>query len=42
MKDVPALFLWYEPKIYGLNRRVQTFAPTGDEHIRHAEITLAE
>jgi peptide/nickel transport system substrate-binding protein len=42
MDDAPALFLWFEPKIYGLNQRVQNFNPTGDEHIRLAEITLAE
>jgi peptide/nickel transport system substrate-binding protein len=42
MEDAPALFLWYEPKIYGLNTRVQGFAPTGDEHLRFAEVTLAE
>ncbi len=42
MEDAPALFLWYEPKIYGLNSRVQGFAPTGDEHLRFAEVTLAE
>ena len=42
MEDAPGLFLWYEPKIYGLNTRVQGFAPTGDEHLRFAEVTLAE
>jgi peptide/nickel transport system substrate-binding protein len=42
MEDAPALFLWYEPKIYGLNTRVQGFAPTGDEHLRFAEVTQAE
>ena len=41
MDDAPALFLWYEPDIYGINRRVQNFAPTGDERIRLAGLTLA-
>jgi peptide/nickel transport system substrate-binding protein len=40
--DAPALFLWYEPKIYGLNKRVQGFSPTGDEHLRFAGVSLAE
>jgi peptide/nickel transport system substrate-binding protein len=42
MEDAPALFLWYEPKIYGLHERVQNFAPTGDERIRVVGLTLAE
>ena len=40
MDDAPAIFLWYEPDIYGINRRVQNFAPTGDERIRLASLTL--
>jgi peptide/nickel transport system substrate-binding protein len=42
MDAAPALFLWYEPDIYGVNRRVQGFAPTGDERIRLAGISLSE
>ena len=42
MEDAPAIFLWYEPDIYGVNRRVQGFAPTGDERIRLAGLSLAE
>ncbi|MDF3040170.1 MAG: extracellular solute-binding protein family 5 [Thermomicrobiales bacterium] len=41
-EDAPAIFLWYEPDIYGVNRRVQGFAPTGDERIRLAGLSLAE
>jgi hypothetical protein len=42
MDAAPAIFLWYEPDIYGLNRRVQGFAPTGDERIRLAGLSLAD
>ncbi len=42
MDAAPAIFLWYEPDIYGVNRRVQGFAPTGDERIRLAGLSLAE
>jgi len=42
MDEAPAIFLWYEPDIYGLKRRVQNFNPTGDERIRLAGLTLAE
>jgi peptide/nickel transport system substrate-binding protein len=41
MDEAPAIFLWKEPDIYGLNTRVQNFAPTGDERIRLAGLTLA-
>lgn len=41
MEEAPAIFLWYQPDIYGINKRVQNFAPTGDERIRVAEMTLA-
>jgi peptide/nickel transport system substrate-binding protein len=42
MEQAPAIFLWKEPDIYGLNERVQNFNPTGDERIRLAGMTLAE
>jgi peptide/nickel transport system substrate-binding protein len=41
MEEAPAIFLWYQPDIYGINTRVQNFNPTGDERIRVAEMTLA-
>jgi peptide/nickel transport system substrate-binding protein len=41
MEDAPAIFLWFQPDIYGINKRVQNFAPNGDERIRVAGITLA-
>lgn len=41
MDQAPAIFLWYQPDIYGINKRVQNFNPTGDERIRVAEMTLA-
>ena len=42
MEQAPAIFLWKEPDIYGLNERVQNFQPTGDERIRLAAMTLAD
>ena len=41
MEEAPAIFLWFQPDIYGINKRVQNFAPNGDERIRVAGITLA-
>jgi peptide/nickel transport system substrate-binding protein len=41
MEEAPAIFLWYQPDIYGIDTRVQNFNPTGDERIRVAEMTLA-
>jgi peptide/nickel transport system substrate-binding protein len=42
MDGAPAIFLWKEPSIYGLSKRVQNFTPTGDERIRLAGMTLTE
>jgi peptide/nickel transport system substrate-binding protein len=42
MDGAPAIFLWKEPDIYGVSKRVQNFAPTGDERIRVAPLSLAE
>jgi peptide/nickel transport system substrate-binding protein len=42
MEGAPAIFLWKEPDIYALNKRVQNFEPTGDERIRLAPMTLED
>jgi peptide/nickel transport system substrate-binding protein len=41
MEEAPAIFLWYQPDIYGINTRVQNFTPNGDERIRVAGMTLS-
>ncbi|MDF3039780.1 MAG: extracellular solute-binding protein family 5, partial [Thermomicrobiales bacterium] len=41
MEEAPAIFLWYQPDIYGINTRVQGFTPNGDERIRVAGMTLS-
>lgn len=41
MDQAPAIFLWKQPDIYGLSKRVQGFKPNGNERIRAAGMTLA-
>lgn len=42
MEEAPAIFLWYQPDIYGIDTRVQGFTPNGDERIRVAGMSLSD
>ena len=41
MDQAPALFLWKQPELYALSKRVQNFKPNGTERFLLNELTLS-
>jgi peptide/nickel transport system substrate-binding protein len=39
--QAPMLFLWKQPEVYGISKKLQGFTPTGDERIRVARMALS-